>query len=51
MVEADDTFGIDMEEFLDKKSELFNYYRQKEYSAVACQVQSVEEAIEDHEIR
>ena len=44
-------FGLDMEEFLNKKSELFGYYRMKEYSVEPFQVNSVEEAIEDHYMR
>ena len=37
-----------MDEFLDKRSELFSYYRKKEFQAVPSYIYSVEEAIEDH---
>lgn len=45
-------FGLqDLDEFLNQRSELFAYYRQKDYRVEPFQLNSVEEAIEDHDMR
>eukprot|EP00353_Schmidingerella_taraikaensis_P001407 CAMPEP_0185596466 /NCGR_PEP_ID=MMETSP0434-20130131/80774_1 /TAXON_ID=626734 ORGANISM="Favella taraikaensis, Strain Fe Narragansett Bay" /NCGR_SAMPLE_ID=MMETSP0434 /ASSEMBLY_ACC=CAM_ASM_000379 /LENGTH=58 /DNA_ID=CAMNT_0028224977 /DNA_START=1509 /DNA_END=1685 /DNA_ORIENTATION=- len=40
-----------MDDFLNQRSELFAYYKQKEFSVVPCEVHSLDEAIEDYDIR
>ena len=44
-------FGIDIEEFLNQRSELFGYYKNKEYHVEPFQINSIEEAIEDYELK
>lgn len=50
--EAGEDFGLeDMDDFLNQRSELFEYYRHKDYSVEPFQLNSVEEAIEDHDLK
>ena len=48
----EEDFGLDdMDDFLNEKSELFTYYKNKAYRVEPYQLGSVEEAIEDHDER
>ena len=45
-------FGLqDLDEFLNERSEIFSFYRKKDYRVEPFQLNSVEEAIEDHDER
>jgi len=37
-----------MDEFMNQRSQLFDYYRKKEFTVDPCLVHSVQEAIEEH---
>ncbi len=39
--EEDADFGIDIDDFMNQRSELFNYYQKKEFSVDPCQIDSV----------
>ena len=44
-------FGIDIEEFLNHRSEIFAHFRNKEYSVPPLTLNSVEDAILEHDLR
>ena len=45
-------FGVaDLDDFLNQRSELFAYYKHKDYSVEPFQLNSIDEAIEDHDLK
>ena len=44
-------YGFDLESFVNEESQMFDYFRLGQFKVDPCQINTVDEAIDDYEIR